>query len=458
MTKYFYLIFFCLSLATYWTQIGKSSYVSDTKGPSRSIAQATETGNSALFIDDYKSARQLLFDHLRAETVEFNGAQFIAREDATGFAYYAELRNAVRRGVPVKQIFDDYGATGSSSSKKLTYAMLKHLQEEGVQVKIFHTIDKRSLLQPSRYYSRSHEKFYVFNSQDAFVMTGRGLNNKFHGISTNKDKFLDRDLLVLGEETKVVKKHFDDTWNSSLVEDPIFDDVKNLVTAEDVLAAKKKLDDVEAAMKTSPLLNSQSTVESWRNKAKKVKSLKFFGDSPGKVDNRAHKKLLEVITNAKESVVIESPYVILNAENQKAINTAIKNGSKVEVITNNSHLTDEVWVPPVADADLRKLSEAGVEVFESSPTHQRVMHTKSYLIDNKHIVFGSNNFDNRSQIWDRESSVVIEDEELAKDLKKLMERDKSLSTKLDLSRPKYRSQSCKHFMYWTLGSLIRKIL
>ena len=54
--------------------------------------------------------------------------------------------------------------------------------------------------------------------------------------------------------------------------------------------------------------------------------------------------------------------------------------------------------------------------------------------------------------------VIIDDEGLAKDMKALLERDKTLSTKLDLSRQTYRSKSCKNFMYWTLGSLIRKIL
>lgn len=414
--------------------------------------------NKALWVDDYRSGIQVRYDFMRAEQKEINAVLFIAREDATGLAFYHELRAAARRGVKVKVIFDDYGATGASSSKKLTHAMVRHLMDEGVEVKIYNKIDNRALLDPQRYMSRMHEKILLFKGEESFIMGDRNLSNKYFGISKNKDKFLSRDLLVSGDETKVVAHHFDRTFHSDYVEVLDFNKSKIPVTDADVLACKQKLDATASSMEAHPIIKKGITAQNWKDKAKSVKKLTFFGDSPTKTNNVAHQKLLDLITNAKKNVVIESPYVILNKQNSAAIQQAQKNGSAVEVITNNGTLTDEVWVPPAADDDLRKLQKQGVNVFESSAENTRILHTKSYLIDDKYIFFGSNNFDNRSQNWDRESGVIIEDEAFSQDLKKMLARDKTMATKLDLNRPRYRAGGCKHMMYWMLSNMLRPIL
>lgn len=410
--------------------------------------------NKAVLIDQYRDATQIRFDHVRNETKEINAIQFIVREDSGGLGYLSELRNAARRGVKVRIIFDDYGSTGASSSRKLTEAMVQHLTEEGIEIKIFHRIDSRKFLQPSRLLKRNHQKIVIFKDSDSFIIGDRNVSGKYFGFSNPKRagdiKFLSRDLYVHGPETLKVIQHFEESFAhpSAEVLKP-----KQPIGRDEIEAAKLKLDKAAEMIELRKFVSKKGSVEDWKKKSKPVKSLTFIGDKLDSAEGISQKKLLELISNSKQSAVLETPYLILNKESKRALDNARNNKSAVEIITANSHLTDEKWVPPAADDDLRILSKEGIPVYEYD--ENRIPHTKSYVIDDKFVYFGSNNFDNRSQNWDLEAGVVIDDTDMAKNLRALIERDKKYSKLMDHNRPSFRSQDC---IRWGISQLLRPIL
>lgn len=410
--------------------------------------------NRALFIDGYKDARQVRYDSFRSEKKAVTGVIFIVREDSGGLAMLSELRDAARRGVKVRVIFDDYGATGASSSRKLSEAMVQHLMDEGVEIKIFHQIDSRKYLSPNRLLKRNHQKLWVFEDSNSFILGDRNGSGKYLGFNNpNKPgdwKFLSRDIYVHGPETTKVKKHIDELWDHPSSE-PLRP--SKPITKEELAAAKAKLDAAHEKIKTTKLVKRDGSADDWKARTKPVKKLTFIGDKPVTGEGVSHKKLLTMLAESKKSAVLETPYFILNSQNEAAIEAAKKAHGKIEILTNGPDLTDEVWVPPVADSDLRKMSKNGIPVYEFA--ENRITHTKSYIFDEEKIYFGSNNFDNRSQNWDLEAGVVIEDKEMAKDLKVMVDRDRASSKLMDHNRPSVRSKNC---IRWGLAQLIRGIL
>ncbi len=305
-----------------------------------------------------------------------------------------------------------------------------------------------------------HEKLVLFRGLQTFIMGDRDLSGRYFGLKPVGEKFLSRDVAVFGPESEAVAKHFDELYNSRFTD--FLDMEKEGVTTLDKHAARKRLDEALNSYKKSKLasgilsLESRSHLDIWRMQAMKVKNITFIGDTPNKIDNRSHKALLALIANAKVEANIATPYFIANDENRGAINSAFSNGAKVTLVTNNATLTDERWVPPAADEDLRDLVKKGVAVYENA--EQRIFHTKTYTFDYRYTFFGSNNLDNRSQNWDRESAIIIDDVQFTKKMNEIMARDISLSVRYDINRKPYHLQNCQQMINWIVSKILRPVL
>jgi putative cardiolipin synthase len=412
--------------------------------------------NSVAVIDQYRDAMQVRHDFMKAETKGIYAQHFIVREDTIGLGYFTQIREARRRGIPVKLIFDDWASVKATSPRRLTFSMVQHLIDEGVEIKFFHKIDKRAITTPYRYMKRMHEKLVMFKGSESFLVGDRDAGGSYYGMKKVKERFVSRDILVKGDVSQDAFKHFEDLWDSDLVEEYDMSKLKIAPTAQDVELAKIKLDEAQRKLKAINFVDNNGTIDRWTKKLKPVKKITFLGDGVGKIDYTAHKITLETIKNAKKSVLMSSPYVILNKKNASVLKESINNGAKITLLTNSARMTDEIWVPPAYDYDSKKLTNMGVDLWEGSTT--RIFHAKSYIIDEKIVIFGSNNFDNRSQRWDRESGIMIEDEDFAAELKKFMMDDKKQATKVDPNRLPLRKESCRDYLKFIFGQIIKPIL
>jgi putative cardiolipin synthase len=210
--KFFITLTLCLSIIFASANFSK---IYDSLKTNKNFRFLASTGNSAKFIDGYRDAVQIRIDHFRTEKEEINAMHFIVREDAVGLAYLAELREAAKRGVKVKVIFDHYGSTGSSSTRRLTGAMVKHLMDAGVDIKFFNVYPKstlKRLQKPKQWLKRMHEKLLLFRGHNAFLMGDRDLSGRYFGFAKQGEKFLSRDLYVVGPETNAAQDYFDKTF------------------------------------------------------------------------------------------------------------------------------------------------------------------------------------------------------------------------------------------------------
>lgn len=102
---------------------------------------------------------------------------------------------------------------------------------------------------------------------------------------------------------------------------------------------------------------------------------------------------INLIENAKNSVYICTPYLILDNTMESCLIRAAKSGIDVKIIT--PHHPDKKMVFEMTRSNYESLIRNGVEIYEFTPGF---MHTKMIIGDGLTAIVGTCNFDFRSFI------------------------------------------------------------
>lgn len=111
---------------------------------------------------------------------------------------------------------------------------------------------------------------------------------------------------------------------------------------------------------------------------------------------------MNAIQDAKESIYIMTPYLIIDSEIQTALITAALMGIDVRIIT--PAIPDKKLVFEVTRSNYVELVKSGVRIYEYTPGF---IHSKTLVIDDKIAVIGTCNFDYRSFFLHFESGVWL---------------------------------------------------
>ncbi len=116
-----------------------------------------------------------------------------------------------------------------------------------------------------------------------------------------------------------------------------------------------------------------------------------FSDEPLFQELIHENAYMNVIENAKESVYICTPYLILDNNMENSLIRAAKSGIDVKIIT--PHHPDKKLIFEMTRANYESLVNNGVEIYEFTPGF---MHTKMIISDDLTAIVGTCNFDFRS--------------------------------------------------------------
>ena len=116
-----------------------------------------------------------------------------------------------------------------------------------------------------------------------------------------------------------------------------------------------------------------------------------FSDEPLFQELIHENAYMNVIENAKESVYICAPYLILDNNMENSLIRAAKSGIDVKIIT--PHHPDKKLIFEMTRANYESLVNNGVEIYEFTPGF---MHTKMIISDDLTAIVGTCNFDFRS--------------------------------------------------------------
>lgn len=372
---------------------------------------AAANGDVLRILDDPIDAAQARVDVIQQAEHEINALYFLARNDRVTMTALALLRDAQRRGVVSRLIVDAH-------FHHIPKAVLAHLRDEGVEVKVYHPL---TLRHPSWIVRRLHEKLVVADGE-RYITGGRNLAEAYFGLA--KKNYIDRDVYVEGTSAAEADAHFEELWTSIHVAR-----LRLRVTDDEKLRAAVRLDEVMEELRRGESFVRLDTGRDWSEGALRAKNVRYLHDPTGD-GTRVGAQLAELFESATTSIVIESPYLIPSRPLRALLARKRAEGVRVQIITNSFRSTDGLLPYAGYLKWGRPLVRAGVDVREYKGPD--MLHAKSAVIDGRIVVIGSYNISTRSHYLDLESICVAEDEELARQLLAAIDGHVENTWKVDL--------------------------
>jgi cardiolipin synthase len=277
-------------------------------------------------------------------------------------AFSAALIAAARRGVTVRVVLDNVGAS------KPDRAVRDEFKRAGVRLVWFNPIGFWTI-EATNY--RTHRKLLIVDGDIAFT-GGVGVADHWLGHAQDKDHWRDTHFAVHGPAVRVLESCFFENWIEAGGEDA------------------PELGPPPAADASGP-----PTLVLWSNPTSGVSNIKLL--------------YMYSIAAATQTIDIQSPYFVLDASVRIALSEARRRGVRIRILT-DGEITDTKSVKHASRNEYAALLDAGDRIFEYGPT---MMHAKTMVVDGQWSIFGSANFDNRSLELNDEIAIAVRDADLA---------------------------------------------
>ncbi len=383
---------------------------------------------------------------------------FIWSTDNIGILAAEQLLSAAERGVRVRVIVDDFLIDAQSRTLLLLAAHPNaHIRIYNPNITVGRsTWDriKSAFTEFRAVNQRMHDKTAIFDGV-AGITGGRNMADEYFDYN-HEYNFRDRDVLLLGKAVAQMTENFEEFWNSDFVqpvETILAEDLENL-TAGDVRDRAKLLHDYAADPRNFEPQVRQAIDDAPQYfpallEAMSWEDVEFISDEPGK--NRGDEglggggastaRLIEEVRNARSSVLIQSPYLVMPEGGIELFAELVNKGVRVRISTNSLASTDNIQAFSGYQGQRKDLLKAGVELYEFNADpkikHELInrypriadndpifaIHAKSMVVDDRIAYIGTFNLDPRSANLNTEVGMLVESEELAGRLTSAIERD-----------------------------------
>jgi len=294
---------------------------------------------------------------------------------------------AAGRGVDVRLVFDSLGAKVSSDD-------IERMTKAGCHIGWYNKVRSRAIEEVNY---RTHRKALIVDGEVAFV-GGIGIDDQWARDTDKEQRWRDTHVKVAGPAATDIEAAFNENWieTGGVVEPDVVPHDPNP-------------------------RGPASSIVIW--------------SSPEGGTNALKLAYLLSLAAARQSIDIQSPYLITDASTEWSLTDARRRGVRVRMLVEGD-VTDAKPVKFASRAQYGQLMQQGIEIYEYQPA---MMHTKAVIVDGTLSIVGSANFDNRSFELNDELNVVVFDRTVAERLRGDFERDLGKSRRLDLqswrSRP-----------------------
>jgi putative cardiolipin synthase len=369
---------------------------------------------------------------------------FIWQRDATGNLLSQRLLAAADRGVRVRLLLDDFGASSEAGE------IVKLDAHERIEVRVFNPWATRTgrlpwglefIRRAGVLNHRMHNKTYIADGRFA-ILGGRNIGDRYFGVY---EPFVqnDLDVLLAGALVKEVAASFDAYWNS---EDTYPVAVLGDPAAFEPLEATRA--QIAAVVESNGwrLASFPLEPQDWTAYNERLAGSYAAGrsillwDSPRVHDDtgrRLYDDFEAWIASARSEVLISSPYFIPEESFRRLLADLVARGVRVAVVTNSLATNNHVVAHTGYKRWRRELLKAGVELYELRADAEALaeyvrepvvaealgLHSKAVVIDGRSSFIGSPNIDPRSMILNTEIGVIADSPALARELGALIRRD-----------------------------------
>ncbi|MDR1973261.1 MAG: phosphatidylserine/phosphatidylglycerophosphate/cardiolipin synthase family protein [Bacteroidales bacterium] len=284
---------------------------------------------SAMFNDIANAEKSIML-----ETFKFGN-------DAIGKRFREALLKKAKEGVEVRLLLDAYG----TKANELFFA---ELIENNVQIRFFKKIKFFFSNAFARNHTRNHKKILLIDDKITYI----GSSN----ITAYSISWRDLNLRIEGTLATIFRASFERSFSHQY--------------------RQYKLYDVMPFKKIPPITLDGYTL---------------YEDTPSVSYQVVRKKILQMISIAKENIEIETPYFLPGHKVRKALTAAAQRGVKVRIfIPKNS---DIPFIDILRNKYLGPMFKQGVEWRLYKPDN---LHAKCVIADNSRFLVGSSNLDYRS--------------------------------------------------------------
>lgn len=280
-------------------------------------------------------------DHIHME-------YYIVRDDEIGKEIKQILIEKASEGVEVRFLYDAVGCW------KLNKNYMKELQEAGVETVPFAPVRFPVLTHKMNY--RNHRKIIIVDTHYAFI-GGLNIGDEYLGKSRYFGHWRDTHLLIRGEAIRSLQLIFMRDWYYATGE---------TILKQQFLSPQLPVNHVEGGVQ-------------------------MIASGPDTRWEVLKKLFFTMITSAKRSIWISSPYFIPDEDILSALKIASLSGVDVRLLVPNR---PDKWIVFYASRSyFPELLEAGVKIYEYN---QGFMHSKLIIVDHEVASIGTANMDMRS--------------------------------------------------------------
>lgn len=350
----------------------------------------TEDNSVEIFCDGHHKFNKLMEDIENAQD-HIHIQYYIFRGDGLGRSIRNALIKKAREGVYVRVLYD---ALGSRSMKK---SFFKELVEAGGKVEVFFPSKFRLINLRLNY--RNHRKLVIIDGIIGYT-GGFNVGDEYLGKDKQFGYWRDTHLRIQGTAVSTLQARFIMDWNEA-----------------------SRYHDITFVPEHFPEPEGKDHI-----------GMQIVTSGPDAEIEHIKNGYIKMISAAKKSIIIQTPYFIPDASMLDAVRIACLSGIDVRIMIPNK--PDHMFVYWATTSYVGELIKVGAKIYIYD---NGFLHTKMIVVDKKMATIGTANFDVRSFRLNFEINAFIYDSKIALELTDAFEKDMQLSAEMTAEHYRQRS-------------------
>ena len=349
------------------------------------------TNNSIKIFTDGKEKFRSLFDDIQNAKDTIHLQYYIFKRDNFRKAIDPTINRKGKEGIKVRILYDDLGSRGTRKRH------FKKLIAAGGEVEAF--FPSTFALINYRINYRNHRKLVIIDGKTGYV-GGFNVGDEYLGLNKRFGYWRDTHLRIVGDSVHAIQTRFISDWNQA-----------------------SESHDIDYAANLFPKIQSQGQI-----------GMQIVTSGPDSEWEHIKYGYIKMISYARESIWIQTPYFIPDASLLDSLKIACLTGKDVRIMIPNK--PDHPFVYWATYFHVGEMLKAGAKVYIYD---NGFIHAKTIVIDGKLSSVGTANIDVRSFKLNFEVNAFLYDEGTAASLTECFKRDLVLSKELTLDEYKQRS-------------------
>ncbi|MCH5343519.1 MAG: cardiolipin synthase [Acetatifactor sp.] len=354
-------------------------------------AMLTDDNDIDIFTDGSEKFDALIEDLKKAE--HFIHLQYyIIRNDVLFHRICEVLKEKAAQGVEVRVLFDAMGC------RKVSHRFWKKLNAQGIKTAEFFPALLRRLQFRMNY--RNHRKIVVIDNKIGYV-GGFNVGKEYIDLDKKFGHWRDTHLRIQGGAVMGLQLRFLLDWNYA--------------ARENLLQRPELFEGLQPGMRDNC-------------------EMQIISSGPDNTIELVRDNYLRLISRAKESIYIQTPYFIPDESIFNALKIAVRSGIKVNIMI--PCMPDHPFVYWATYSYIGDLVMAGANCYTYD---NGFLHSKGVIVDSSAFCYGTANMDIRSFALNFEVNAVVYNKEKARDMERTFWEDIPYCTQI--TRDSYAARS-----------------